>query len=217
MLEYIVSNPSYLACLMISATITLIGLLCVAIISAHGGVLQHVKDDWTCRLPYRIRYNRYRGLSRSSYAILCLVYYPIKDLFLLVMAIVAFVIKFIFWDIWKWIVTASQNARLRNLDDEYSSDEEEGYADEQPATIEDETEELPFCQLFKVGTDMCLMVHHVEMCPDEVAFIRVVDDEGYTPLYKRKVRRDKQGNRYLVFNGTNYYLDDNKTQPYIKK
>ncbi len=64
---------------------------------------------------------------------------------------------------------------------------------------------------------MCLLVDHVEMCPDEVAFIRVVDDEGYTPLYKRKVRRNKVGDRFIVFNSTNYYLDDNKTQPVIRK
>lgn len=95
-------------------------------------------------------------------------------------------------------------------DDEESEDEEE-----QDLDVE---EDITFCQLFAVGEDMCLLVDHVEMCPDETAFIRVVDDEGYTPLYKRKVRRDKAGNRFIVFNGTNHYLDDNKTQPIaIKK
>lgn len=78
-------------------------------------------------------------------------------------------------------------------------------------------EELPFCQLFRIGTEMCLLIDHVEMCPDETAFIRVVDDEGYTPLYKRKVRRDKRGNRFIQFNGENLYLKDEKTQPIITK
>lgn len=101
-------------------------------------------------------------------------------------------------------------------DDEELEDDEERYYD---GDDRDYTEEdITFCQLFTIGDDMCLLVDHVEMCPDETAFIRVVDDEGYTPLYKRKVRRDKVGNRFIVFNGTNHYLDDNKTQPQaIKK
>ena len=82
---------------------------------------------------------------------------------------------------------------------------------------EDDIEDLPFCQLFTIGKEMCLLVDHIEMCPDETAFIRVVDEEGYTPLYKRKVRRDKEGRRFIVFNSTNHYLDDKKTQPVITK
>ena len=78
-------------------------------------------------------------------------------------------------------------------------------------------EELPFCQLFTLGPNMCLMVDHVEMCPDETAFIRVVDEDAYTPLYKRRVRRDKHGNRMIAFNGANYYLNDKRTQPIITK
>lgn len=83
--------------------------------------------------------------------------------------------------------------------------------------IEYDFEDLPFCQLFTIGEEMCLLIDHIEMCPDETAFIRVVDEEGYTPLYKRKVRRDKDGSRFIVFNSTNHYLDDDKTQPVITK
>lgn len=83
--------------------------------------------------------------------------------------------------------------------------------------MNDEEDELHFCQLFYLGEEMSLLIDHVEMCPDETAFIRVVDDEGYTPVYKRKVRRDKAGGRYLVFNSTKYYLDDEKTQPVVPK
>lgn len=78
-------------------------------------------------------------------------------------------------------------------------------------------DELPFCQLFNLGAEMCLLIDHIEMCPDETAFIRVVDDEGYTPLYKRKVKRDKAGNRFIIFNSINHYLDDRKTQPIVIK
>lgn len=83
--------------------------------------------------------------------------------------------------------------------------------------MKDDIEELPFCQLFSIGKDMCLMIDHVELCPDETAFIRVVGDESYTHLYKRKVRRDKSDNRFIVFNGKNYYLDNKKTQPIISQ
>jgi hypothetical protein len=96
-------------------------------------------------------------------------------------------------------------------DDEYEEEEEEVVQNE----IEDDIDDLVFCQLFKLGEDMCLLIDHIEMCPDETAFIRVLSQETYTPIYKRKVRRDKQGNRYIVFNSTKYYLDDKKTQPVI--
>jgi hypothetical protein len=152
-------------------------------------------------------------------------YYPIKDLILLAVIFDVYALKFIFWDFWKWLFTVDKKAWFNNLIDpdneDYGDDEEDDEydyeVDNEPIISRDDTEELPFCQLFNVGPEMCLLVDHVEMCPDEVAFIRVVDDEGYTPLYKRKVRRDKTKNRFILFNGTNYYLDDKKTQPVIKK
>ena len=97
-------------------------------------------------------------------------------------------------------------------DDEYEEEEEEEVVQTE---IEDDIDDLVFCQLFNLGEDMCLLIDHIEMCPDETAFIRVLSQETYTPIYKRKVRRDKQGNRYIVFNSTKYYLDDKKTQPVI--
>ena len=105
-----------------------------------------------------------------------------------------------------------EEARAQNYTEDDASEEGEDVEE-----YEDDIDELAFCQLFEVGDDMCLLVDRIEMCPDETAFIRVVDDEGYTPLYKRKVRRDKAGTRYIIFNSTNYELDDNKTQPIIKK
>lgn len=95
---------------------------------------------------------------------------------------------------------------------EYVEDKEDYTYEEYPVEEEDE---LHFCQLFTLGEDMCLFIDHVEMCPDETAFIRVVGEESYTPLYKRKVRKNKNEQRYIIFNNTNYYLDDKKTQPII--
>lgn len=102
----------------------------------------------------------------------------------------------------------------------FTPPEYENYVDESVESVEKEEEieeELPFCQLFPLGPDMCLMIDHVEMCPDETAFIRVVDEEGYTPLYKRKVRKDKRKERFIVFNNERYYLNDKKTKPIVPK
>ena len=82
-------------------------------------------------------------------------------------------------------------------------------------SAKDEFDELSFCQMFNLSSDMCLLIQYVDMCPDETAFIRVLAEETYTPQYKRKVRRTKGGDRYIVFNGVNYYLDDSKTKPRI--
>ena len=95
--------------------------------------------------------------------------------------------------------------------DDEDAEEEDVYEYEGHEDIDD----LRFCQLFTLGEDMCLLIDHIEMCPDETAFIRVVDYDGYTPLYKRKVNRDRAGSRFIRFNGTNLYLDDSKTQPII--
>lgn len=172
-------------------------------------LIEHIKQDWSVRLPYHLRHNRYRGLSRPSYSLLCVMYYLIKSAVLLCLFLSFVSMKFLFWDIWVEVLGSHHDEYDEDDDDEEDDDEEE------EETYE-EVEELPFCQLFTVGDEMCLLVDHVEMCPDETAFIRVVDDEGYTPLYKRKIRRDKNNNRFIVFSGRNYYLNDKKTQPTVR-
>lgn len=137
----------------------------------------------------------------------CLVYYIIKDALILYFYLAFRFYKFVLYDVWKMI-----HQKLRP--DEDDDDEEREDDEDQEYDVE---EDISFCQLFTIGDDICLLIDHVEMCPDETAFIRVVDDEGYTPLYKRKVRRDKSSNRFIVFNGTNHYLDDRKTQPIALK
>lgn len=41
-------------------------------------LIEHLKEDWAYRLPFRLRNNRYRGLSRPSYQLLAIIYYVIK-------------------------------------------------------------------------------------------------------------------------------------------
>lgn len=78
---------------------------------------------------------------------------------------------------------------------------------------EEIVEELPFCQIFRLGGDKDLHIMRVEYCPDETSFIRVVSNDSYTKPYKRKVQRDKRGERFILFNNERFYLDPNKTQP----
>lgn len=183
--------------------------------------IEHIKEDWLYRLPYRLDNMHFSGASAFCYIILCLMYYSVKSLVILFFTWAFAILKFIFWDLSRWIFFAEPPLLYYKLvygDSEECLDDEE---DEGPQVYEEEAhyeeDELEFCQLFRVGDDMSLLVHHVEMCPDETAFIRVVDEEGYTPLYKRKVRRSRVGDRYIVFNGTDYYLDDSKTQPRVIK
>lgn len=81
--------------------------------------------------------------------------------------------------------------------------------------IEEEeiTEELPFCQIFNLQDDEDLHIIKVEYCPEETAFIRIVGQDSYTKPYKRKVLRDKAGNRFIKLNERKFYLDPKKTQP----
>ena len=89
------------------------------------------------------------------------------------------------------------------------------YEDEQEEVEEEKeiVEEFPFCQIFRLGGDKDLHIMRVEYCPDETAFIRVVSNDSYTKPYKRKVQRDKRGERFILFNNERFYLDPNKTQP----
>lgn len=172
-------------------------------------LIEHIKEDWLCRLPYRLDHMKFKGLNRPAYTLICLTYYSTKSILLLLFYFLFLFYKFVFWDFWRWIFKVDKR---KFIEEDY----EENYEEDEYVPEED-TEDLRFCQLFSVGPDMCLLVDHVEMCPDETAFIRVVDEEGFTPLYKRKVRRDKQGKRFILFNGTNLYLNEEKTQPVIIK
>ena len=95
--------PSLRLSLAIAFLIVSFFLFKTILIFVREGVFQHIKDDWTFRLPYRVQNNRYQGASRPSYVILCFLYYVVKDLFLLIFACDFYIIKFILWDVWKWL------------------------------------------------------------------------------------------------------------------
>ncbi len=50
-------------------------------------LIETIKEDWSYRLPERLKYNRYRGTNRICYQFLCLLYYPIKTLLLLLLSV----------------------------------------------------------------------------------------------------------------------------------
>ena len=165
-------------------------------------VIQYVKDDWTIVLPYRLLHNRYRGASRSSYALICLVYYSIKSLLILYFYGAFKVYKFILWDIWEWLWRRSKKHEENN-----DSSKDQDVTIESNDEQEEIVEELPFCQIFRLNQAEDLHIIRVEYCPDETAFIRIVGEDSYTKPYKRKVQRDEAGNRFIEFNDKKYYLE----------
>lgn len=140
----VLQDPSYLPSFIIAFVIVGIFAFKTIRIFFREGVIQHIKDDWTYRLPYRIQHNRYRGLSRPSYVLICCMYYPIKALFLLLLAFDIYAIKFIVWDVWKWLFKFEDRAWYKKLfysaysdtyeDEEYEDDEDYLYAEIAPIT-----------------------------------------------------------------------------------
>ena len=50
-------------------------------------IIKTIKEDWSYRLPEKLKYNRYSGTNRLCYQFLCLLYYPIKTLLLLLLSV----------------------------------------------------------------------------------------------------------------------------------
>lgn len=128
----LLQDPSYLPSFIIAFIIVGIFAFKTIRIFFREGIIQHIKDDWTYRLPYRIQHNRYGGLSRPSYVLICFMYYPLKALFLLALAFDIYAIKFIVWDIWKWLFRFEDRAWYKKLfyrvySDKY--DKEDAYED----------------------------------------------------------------------------------------
>lgn len=55
-------------------------------------LIEHLKGDWTYRLPFRLRNNRYRGLSRPSYQLLVVFYYCIKAIIILELSVYYYIL-----------------------------------------------------------------------------------------------------------------------------
>ena len=55
-------------------------------------LIEHLKDDWTYRLPFRLRNNRYRGLNRLSYQLLAILYYIFKAIVILELCVFYYIL-----------------------------------------------------------------------------------------------------------------------------
>lgn len=78
----------------------LFSVSCAIYIFFFEGTIQHIKEDWKYRLPYRLDTMNFEGASCLAYMLLCFVYYGLKSLVLLVVSAGIIVVKFIVWDFW---------------------------------------------------------------------------------------------------------------------
>lgn len=98
-------------------------------------------------------------------------------------------------------------------DDEpdWIDDEDNDAVIQEELTAYDELEPLPdMQQIFNLDKEKVIGVQFVSFCPDETAHIRIIGDTTFSPLYKRKVYRDKSDKkeRYIQINGKRCYLNE---------
>lgn len=99
----VLQYPSYLPSFIIALVIVGIFVFKTIRVFFREGPIQHIKDDWLYRLPYRLDTMKFKGLNRPAYTLICLIYYSIKSIFLLLISVEVYLIKFLVWDIWKWL------------------------------------------------------------------------------------------------------------------
>lgn len=65
-------------------------------------LIEHLKDDWTYRLPSRLKNNRYRGLSRPCYQLLAILFYITKDIVIIALCGYSYILAGFYIAV-KWI------------------------------------------------------------------------------------------------------------------
>ena len=81
-------------------------------------LFEHLKDDWTYRLPFRLKNNRYIGLSRPCYQLLAILYYFVKSIIILIFCAYYYVLVGIFIAIkWIWRKLPCLMTRITQKDD----------------------------------------------------------------------------------------------------
>ena len=87
-------------------------------------LLEIIRTDWTERLPFHLRMNRYRGLNRQSFQIFAILYYSCKAILLFCLSIYYFFFKGI-WLAIKWVCKLVSKDEYDDVDDD--EDDEKGY------------------------------------------------------------------------------------------
>jgi len=88
-------------------------------------LLETLKLDWSVRLSYHLRHNRYRGLSRTCFQLLVILYYSVKAVLLLELLFFYFFSKAV-WSAIKWCFKLDEREwylRLKSSHNTYSSEE----------------------------------------------------------------------------------------------
>ena len=101
-------------------------------------------------------------------------------------------------------------------DDDWIDDSDNEQAIQDELYKYDNSPEMPeMCQVFALGPDTCIGVQYVSMCPDETAHIRIIGENTFSQIYKRRVYREntETEQRYFKLNNTKYYLDNKRTRP----
>ena len=83
---------------------------------------------------------------------------------------------------------------MSKVENEYTSKDDEDWLD-----IE---EELPFIQLWKLNDRESLALREIIRTPDETAVVYVINDEGYTKNFRRRVYEGS----YIKVDGKKFYL-----------
>lgn len=55
-------------------------------------LIEHIKEDWTYRLPFRLRNNRYRRATRVCYQLLAILYYIVKAIIILALCVYYYIL-----------------------------------------------------------------------------------------------------------------------------
>lgn len=70
-----------------------------------------------------------------------------------------------------------------------------------------EHEEIDYWQTWNIDRDTVLALKRIERCPDETAVI-VILTETESKEYRRKIKTDKQKDKFIQLNDRKYYLKE---------
>ena len=94
----------YVVCGFLAVLLVVGVALKVSVETGEMALLVELKEDWAYRLPYRLRNNRYRGMSRACYQLLVILYYLVKSVFLLELCLLYYILSGLIFTVkWMWI------------------------------------------------------------------------------------------------------------------
>lgn len=95
-------------------------------------LIDTLRTDWSSRLPFHLKYNRYIGLARTCFQLLAILYYILKAIILLELLFFYFFFKGL-WTGIKWVFKLDDRewfVRLKSIFDENDSGDIDGDFDD---------------------------------------------------------------------------------------